>query len=110
MGKDWQSHGRTAYDEVPYANLPFAQTLPAVHATVATLHGLDRRPTRAERACSSSAAARGANLAGIAAADPGVRAVGVDLAADGDRGCARAIAAAAGLDNVRFDVGDVARA
>ena len=30
----------TAYDEVPYENLPFAQTRPAVLAMVATLHGL----------------------------------------------------------------------
>ena len=48
----------TVYDEVPYANLPFAQALPRGHATVARLHGLDARPTRAARACWSSAAAR----------------------------------------------------
>ena len=48
----------------------------------------------------------GANLAGIAAADPGVRAVGVDLAPTAVE-VARATAAAAGLDNVTFDVGDV---
>ena len=29
----------TAYDEIPYANLPFAQTRPAVVATVANTEG-----------------------------------------------------------------------
>ena len=48
----------------------------------------------------------GANLAGIAAAIPGVRAVGVDLAPTAVE-VAQATAAAAGLENVTFNVGDV---
>ncbi len=95
----------TAYDETPYANLPFAQTRPAVLATVATLHGLTPPDPREARVLELGCGA-GANLAGIAAADPGVRAVGVDLAPTAVD-VARATAAAAGLDNVAFDVADV---
>jgi SAM-dependent methyltransferase len=95
----------TAYDETPYANLPFAQTRPAVMATVATLHGLTPPDPREARVLELGCGA-GANLAGIAAADPGVHAVGVDLAPTAVE-VARATAAAAGLENVTFDVGDV---
>jgi SAM-dependent methyltransferase len=95
----------TAYDEIPYANLPFAQTRPTVLATVATLHGLTPADPREARVLELGCGA-GANLAGIAAADPGVRAVGVDLAPTAVD-VARATAAAAGLRNVTFDVGDV---
>jgi SAM-dependent methyltransferase len=95
----------TAYDEIPYANLPFAQTRPAVLATVATLHGLTPPDPREARVLELGCGA-GANLAGIAAADPGVRAVGVDLAPTAVD-VARATAAAAGLDNATFGVGDV---
>ncbi|MEO8690345.1 MAG: methyltransferase regulatory domain-containing protein [Solirubrobacteraceae bacterium] len=95
----------TAYDETPYANLPFAQTRPAVLATVATLHGLTPPDPREARVLELGCGA-GANLAGIAAADPGVRAVGVDLAPTAVD-VASATAAAAGLDNVAFDVADV---
>src|SRR5215210_5276970 len=104
VGKDCSSMA-TAYDEIPYANLPFAQTRPAVLATVATLHGLTPPDPREARVLELGCGA-GANLAGIAAADPGVRAVGVDLAPTAVE-VAQATAAAAGLDNVAFDVGDV---
>ena len=95
----------TAYDDVPYANLPFALTRPVVLATVATLHGLTPADPREARVLELGCGA-GANLAGIAAAHPGVRAVGVDLAPTAIE-VARATVAAAGLDNVTFDVGDV---
>ncbi len=95
----------TAYDDIPYANLPFAQTRPVVLATVATLHGLTPPDPREARVLELGCGA-GANLAGIAAADPGVRAVGVDLAPTAVE-VARETAAAAGLDNVAFDVADV---
>jgi len=95
----------TVYDEVPYANLPFAQARPSVFATVAALHGLTPPDPRSARVLELGCGA-GANLAGIAAANPGATAVGVDLAtsaiAEG-----RETAAAAGLDNLRFEVGDV---
>src|SRR5215213_9428030 len=95
----------TAYDDVPYANLPFSQTRPAVLATVATLHGLDAPDPRAARVLELGCGA-GANLAGIAAAHPGVSAVGIDLAPTAIE-VARAGSHAAGLANVRFEVGDV---
>jgi len=95
----------TAYDDIPYANLPFAQTRPAVLATVATLHGLTPPDPRYARVLELGCGA-GANLAGIAVADPGVRAVGVDLAPTAVE-VAQATAAAGGFANVRFDVGDV---
>ena len=96
---------KTAYDEVPYENRPFPQALPRVHATVAALHGLTPPDPRTARVLELGCGA-GAHLAGVAAADPGVRAVGVDLAATAIE-VARATAAAAGLENVRFDVADV---
>jgi SAM-dependent methyltransferase len=97
----------TVYDVVPYANLPFAETRPGALATVARLRGLacpDPRTARVlELACGA-----GANLAGIAAAEPGVRALGVDLAPTAIAR-ARETARAAGLANVRFEVADVRR-
>jgi SAM-dependent methyltransferase len=95
----------TAYDEIPYTNLPRAQTRPAVLATIAALHGLSAPDPRSARVLELGCGG-GANLAGIAAASPDVRALGVDLATTViDE--ARSIAAAAGLENVRFEVADV---
>jgi len=70
---------QTAYDEVPYSNLPFTQALPRGHATIAALHGLAPPDPRTARVLELGCGA-GAHLLGVAAADPGVRAVGVDLA------------------------------
>jgi SAM-dependent methyltransferase len=95
----------TPYDEVPYINLPFWQTRPAVLATVAALHGLETPDPRTARVLELGCGA-GANLAGIAASSPGAQAVGVDLAPTAID-TARRIASAAGLDNVRFEVADV---
>jgi SAM-dependent methyltransferase len=95
----------TVYDEVPYANLPFAQARPSVFATVAALHGLAPPDPRRARVLELGCGA-GANLAGIAAANPEARAVGVDLAPSAIEE-ARATAAAAGLENLEFDVADV---
>jgi SAM-dependent methyltransferase len=95
----------TAYDEIPYANLPFPQALPRAHATIAMLHGLAPPDPRTARVLELGCGA-GAHLVGVAAAHPEVHAVGVDLAATAIE-TARADAAAAGLDNVRFDVADV---
>src|SRR3954453_15379160 len=93
------------YDEVPYSNHPYAQTHPDRLATVAILHGLEPPdPVRArvlEIGCGA-----GGNLLAMAAATPGIRAVGVDLAAaaieDG-----RATAAAVGLENIELRQADV---
>ena len=95
----------TAYDEIPYANLPFTQALPRGHATIAMLHGLAPPDPRTARVLELGCGA-GAHLIGVAAAHPEVQAVGVDLAASAIQ-TARADAAAAGLENVRFDVADV---
>ena len=95
----------TVYDEIPYANLPFAQARPSVFATVAALHGLTPPDPRSARVLELGCGA-GANLAGIAAANPEATAVGVDLAASAIAE-GRETAAAAGLDNLRFEVGDV---
>ena len=95
----------TAYDEIPYANLPFTQALPRGHATIAMLHGLAPQDPRTARVLELGCGA-GAHLVGVAAAHPEVQAVGVDLAATAIE-TARADAAAAGLENVRFDVADV---
>jgi SAM-dependent methyltransferase len=93
------------YDEVPYTNLPFTQTRPSALATVAALHGLSFADPREARVLELGCGA-GANLCGIAAASPGVSALGVDLAPTAIA-TASAIAAAASLENVRFEVADV---
>jgi SAM-dependent methyltransferase len=95
----------TVYDEIPYTNLPFTQTRPAALATVAALHGLAAADPRRARVLELGCGA-GANLCGIAAASPGVSALGVDLAPTAID-TASSIASAAGLGNVRFEVGDV---
>jgi len=95
----------TSYDQTPYSNLPFAQTRPAVLASVARLHGLRSPDPRTARVLELACGA-GANLLGIAAAEPGVRALGVDLAATAVAR-ARDDARAAGLANVAFEVADV---
>jgi SAM-dependent methyltransferase len=95
----------TIFDEVPYTNLPFTQTRPAALATVAALHGLAFADPREARVLELGCGA-GANLCGIAAASPGVSALGVDLAPTAIE-TASAIASAAGLTNVRFEVADV---
>jgi SAM-dependent methyltransferase len=95
----------TAYDEIPYSNLPFTQALPRGHATIAVLHGLAPPDPGTARVLELGCGA-GAHLASVAAAHPEVQAVGVDLAATAIA-TARADVAAAGLENVRFDVGDV---
>lgn len=95
----------TPYDEVPYTNLPFSQTRPAVLATVAALHGLEAPDPRNARVLELGCGG-GANLAGIAAAAPDVQALGIDLAPTAVA-TARDLAQRAELTNVRFDVGDV---
>jgi SAM-dependent methyltransferase len=95
----------TIYDEVPYTNLPFSQTRPAALATVAALHGLSFVDPREARVLELGCGA-GANLCGIAAAAPGVSALGADLAPTAIE-TASGIAAAACLENVRFEVADV---
>jgi SAM-dependent methyltransferase len=93
------------YDEVRYSNFPYAQTHPDRLATVAILHGLNPPDPFQARVLEIGCGA-GGNLMAMAAATPGIRAVGVDLAAvaikDG-----REVAAAVGLDNVELHQADV---
>ena len=95
----------TAYDEIPYENLPFTQALPRGHATIATLHGLTPPDPRTARVLELGCGA-GAHLASVAAAHPEAQALGVDLAPSAIE-YASETAAAAGLENVRFEVADV---
>jgi len=95
----------TAYDEVPYQNVPFPQALPGRHATVATLHGLAPADPRTARVLELGCYA-GAHLIGVAAAYPRASAVGVDLTASAIK-TAQDDVEAAGLENVRFEVADV---
>src|SRR3954453_7213694 len=93
------------YDQVRYSNYPYAQTHPDRLATVAILYGL-RPPDPFNARVLEVGCGAGGNLMAMAAATPGIRAVGVDLAAaaiqDG-----RAVAAAVGLDNVELHRADV---
>ena len=70
----------TAYDEVRYSNHPYAQTHPDRLATVAALHGLPSPDPQTARVLEIGCGAAG-NLIAMAVATPGIRALGIDLAA-----------------------------
>src|SRR3954470_16876546 len=93
------------YDDVPYSNYPYAQTHPDRLATVAILHGLEPPDPFHARVLELGCGA-GGNLLAMAAATPGVRALGVDLAQEPVE-AGRAAAAAIGLGNVELRQGDV---
>src|SRR3954469_14363625 len=93
------------YDDVPYSNYPYAQTHPDRLATVAILHGLEPPDPFHARVLELGCGA-GGNLLAMAAATPGVRALGVDLAREPVE-AGRAAAAAIGLGNVELRQGDV---
>ena len=69
------------YDAVRYSNDPYAQTHPERLATVAILHGLEPPDPFHARVLEIGCGA-GGNLMAMAAATPGIRAPGVDLAAE----------------------------
>ena len=97
---------RTVYDEVRYSNYPYAQTHPDRLATVAGLHGVAAPDPRAARVLELGCGA-GGNLLAMAAATPGITAVGVDLAREViEEG--RAAAEEVGIANVELRQGDVA--
>jgi SAM-dependent methyltransferase len=95
----------TPYDEVRYSNFPYAQTHPDRLATVAMLHGLSPADPASCRVLELGCGA-GGNLMAMATATPGIRAVGVDLAAGPVEEGRRAVAAV-GLENVDLRQGDV---
>jgi SAM-dependent methyltransferase len=93
------------YDEVRYSNFPYAQTHPDRLATVAILHGLEPPDPFRARVLEIGCGA-GGNLLAMAAATPGIDAVGVDLAAVAiEEG--RKVVAAVGLDNIELHQADV---
>src|SRR4051812_4905588 len=95
----------TVYDDVPYSNHPYAQTHPDRLATVAILHGLEPPDPFHARVLEVGCGA-GGNLLAMAAATPGIRAVGVDLSrASVEAG--RAAASAIPLTNVELHEADV---
>src|ERR1700751_2698168 len=95
----------TVYDEVRYSNYPYAQTHPGRLATVGILHGLEPPDPFNARVLEVGCGA-GGNLLAMAAATPGLQAVGVDLAAAPiEEG--RAAAQAIGIGNVDLRQGDV---
>src|SRR3954454_8896697 len=95
----------TVYDDVPYSNHPYAQTHPDRLATVAILHGLEPPDPFHARVLEIGCGA-GGNLLAMAAATPGIRAVGVDLAAVAiEEG--RTVVDAVGLQNIELYQADV---
>ena len=93
------------YDDVRYSNYPYGQTHPDRLATVAILHGLEPPDPFSARVLEVGCGA-GGNLLAMAAATPGIRAVGVDLAA-APIAEGRAAVAAIGLPNVELHQADV---
>lgn len=93
------------YDAVRYSNNPYAQTHPDRLATVAILHGLEPPDPFSARVLELGCGA-GGNLIAMAAATPGIRAVGVDLAA-GPISDGQKVIAGAGLENVSLLQADV---
>lgn len=95
----------TTYDAVRYSNHAYAQTHPDRLATVAVLHGLEPPDPGTARVLELGAGA-GGNLLTMAAATPGLRLVGVDLAAT-PVAEGRAAIAELGMRNVELLQGDV---
>jgi SAM-dependent methyltransferase len=93
------------YDAVRYSNNPYAQTHPERLATVAILHGLTPPDPFSARVLELGCGA-GGNLLAMAAATPGIRATGVDLAA-GPIAEGRAAIAEIGMTNVDLRQGDL---
>src|SRR4051794_33293869 len=93
------------YDSVRYSNYPYGQTHPDRLATVAILYGLHPPDPFTARVLEIGCGA-GGNLIAMAAATPGVNALGVDLAAEAIAEGQRSIAEI-GLRNVELRHGDV---
>jgi SAM-dependent methyltransferase len=88
----------TAYDEVPYTGRPYPDSHPERMAAMATLHGMAPAPVERCRVL-EVACGDGANLIPMAAALPGSRFVGFDLAGQPVE-AGRRLAERAGLANV----------
>jgi 2-polyprenyl-3-methyl-5-hydroxy-6-metoxy-1,4-benzoquinol methylase len=95
----------TIYDEVRYSNFPYLQTHPDRLATVAVLHGIEPPDPFSARVLEIGCGA-GGNLLAMAAASPGIHAVGVDLAATPIEEAQTAVREI-GLTNAEFHQADV---
>jgi SAM-dependent methyltransferase len=93
------------YDEIRYSSYPYAQTHPDRMATIAGLYGLSVPDSREARVLELGCGG-GGNLIAMAAATPGIRGVGVDLAAS-PIAEAREMVEAVGLTNVEFHQADL---
>jgi SAM-dependent methyltransferase len=96
---------RTTYDEVRYSNFAYAQTHPDRLATVGALHGLSVPDPATARVLEVGCGA-GGNIIAMAVTTPGIRALGVDLAATAVEEGRRAIEAV-GITNVELRQGDI---
>src|SRR3712207_4388996 len=103
--KNPRTMAANVYDEVRYSNYPYGQTHPDRLATVAILHGLEPPDPFHARVLEIGCGA-GGNLMAMAAATPGIRALGGDLAA-GPIADGQAAIAQIGLDNIELRQGDV---
>jgi len=97
--------GAAAYEEIPYPGLPFQQTHPDRLALLAALHGLDTADPDACRVLEVGCG-DGMNLVGMAAASPGLSAVGLDAAA-APLAVGRSFIERLGLDNIDLRSGDL---
>ena len=93
------------YDRVRYPDLPIPQTQPDRLAAIAALHGFEAPAPSSARVLDLGCGA-GMSLISVAAARPGVQAVGVDVAA-APIATARAAARQARAGKVRFEVADL---
>jgi SAM-dependent methyltransferase len=89
---------RESYDQVPYPNLPHRHTRPEWLELVARLFGVAAPPAATARVLEIGCAV-GGNLLPLAQAFPQARFVGIDISPNQIER-ARAVAAAAGLENV----------
>ena len=97
---------RAAYAAMPYPGDAVPETHPRRLATEARLFGLDPAPVEHCRVLEIGCG-DGANLVPMAEGLPGADLVGLDLSPE-TLATARDLAAAAGVENVRFEEGDVA--
>jgi SAM-dependent methyltransferase len=95
---------RTSYDQLPYETRARRKTHPDTLATVATVFGLKPPPVETARVLELGCGT-GENLLAIACALRGAACVGVDFSAP-QITQAKALAAAAGIGNVRFICSD----
>src|SRR5271170_5591474 len=93
------------YDELPYEGHPDPMIHPDRMASMAWLHGVRAAPLEEARVLEIGCAA-GAHLIPMAYQLPGAKFVGFDYSSR-QIDMARAAAAAAGLDNIRFEVRDI---